>query len=364
MDCSAFDGQLAAATPEIVALAASFVCVRVTDLRTLDLARWRVDFDLTFAALTATPEGAVLHRYGGRDARDAEAFLSLPSFAAFLRGSLARFTDAAQRPAAPPATLAPRTIEASPTFARRDAEKRVDCVHCHTVNDFEHHDAVAEGRFRRDQIFVFPDPARLGLEVERDDQQQVAQVTAGGAAGRAGLAVGDRLATVAGQPLLTRADLQWVLHQQPTGACVVEVGIVRAGASQRLRINLRAGWKEADALEYAWRPYKWNLTPGPGFGGKLLDAKRKAELGLAPDAFAQEVGYLVTWGEKAATGKSASAAGLKKGDVVVGVAGQRDFKSEDHFQAWFRLTRKVGEVVDLDIIRAGKRQTLRMKVVE
>ncbi|MBL8844063.1 MAG: PDZ domain-containing protein [Planctomycetes bacterium] len=355
---------MAVATPAIVQLARSFVCVRVTDLRPLDLARWRFDFDLTFAALTATPDGAVLHRYGGRDAADAEAFLSLASFEAFLRGSAARFADPAARPPAPSADLAPRTIEASAAFRRRDAEKQIDCVHCHTVNDFEFRDAAASGRFRREQLFVFPDPARLGFEVERDQQQRVARVAASGPAARAGLAAGDRLLAVAGQPLLTRADLQWALHQLPTGATKLELCVERAGAPVALQLELAAGWKECDALEYAWRPYKWNLTPGPGFGGKPLDAARKRALGLATDAFAQEVGYLVTWGDKAATGKSAQAAGLKKGDVVVAVAGKSDFANEDHFQAWFRLERKPGETVELVVLRDGQRRTLKMKVVE
>ena len=60
MDCSQFDGQLAVATLRIAELAKSFVCVRVTDLRSLDLTRYRLDFDLTFSAFVADGEGRVL----------------------------------------------------------------------------------------------------------------------------------------------------------------------------------------------------------------------------------------------------------------------------------------------------------------
>ena len=77
----------------------------------------------------------------------------------------------------------------------------------------------------------------------------------------------------------------------------------------------------------------------------------------------RRVGYLVDWGEDAATGRNAKESGLKKGDVVLSVAGVDDFESEDHFQAWFRLTRKAGETVELKILRGGERIALAMKVL-
>lgn len=356
---------MAAATPEIAELAKSFVCVRVTDLRSLDLARWRLDFDLTFSALVADPQGRVLHRYGGRDAASADSFLSLDSFHAFLEGALARVKqEAAAGGAAPPMGAPRRTIEASPSFKARDAEKRVDCVHCHTVNDFEWRDAEANGRVKPEQRWPFPDLARLGLEVERDRQRVVARVAADGPAAKAGLQAGDRLDQAAGQPLLTRADLQWALHQLPAGATKLELEATRDGKPLRASLALADGWKECDAREYAWRPMKWNLEPAPGFGGKALDGAAKQALGLPPEAWAVRVGYLVDWGEKAATGRSAAAAGLRKGDVVVSVAGESRFDDEQHFQAWFRLTQKAGTKVAIEVLRDGKRSTLSMAVVE
>lgn len=356
---------MAAATPRLAELAQSFVCVRVTDLRTVDLARWRLDFDLTFSALVADAQGRVLHRYGGRDAASADSFLSLASFEAFVEGALARAQQEAAAGGAPPPMGAPRrTIEASPAFQARDAQKRVDCVHCHSVNDFEWRDAVANGRVRPEQRWPFPDLARLGLEVERDRQRVVARVAPDGPAARAGLAAGDVLAKAGSQPLLTRADLQWVMQQLPAGATSVALEATRDGKPLHVALALADGWKECDAREYAWRPMKWNLAPAPGFGGKALDADAKKALGLEAGAWALQVGYLVDWGEKAATGRSAAAAGLRKGDVVVAVAGESRFDDEPHFQAWFRLTQKAGTTVALEVVRDGARRTLSMKVVE
>lgn len=364
MDCSTFDGQLAVATPRIAELARDFTCVRVTDLRTFDLARYPLDFDLTFSAVTATADGRVLHRYGGRDRHDAESFLSLTSFEAFLVASRAAFQAAAPAPSTPSSPPPPRTIEASPSFARRDAEKRIDCVHCHTVNDFAWRDAVAAGSWRPEQRFRFPDLARAGFEVARDQQRRVARVDPGGPAARAGLAVGDELLRVAGAVIATRADLQWQLDRASAGATTLELEVARDGTAATVRLALGAGWKECDAREYAWRPFKWNLEPGPGFGGKALTATEKRQLGLPAEAWAMRVGYLVTWGDKAASGRAAQAAGLEKGDVVIAVAGESNFDSEDHFQTWYRFTRTAGSKVALEVLRDGKRRTLSMEVVD
>ena len=375
------------ANPEaarIAELAQRFVPVRVTDLRPLDLERFRFDFDLTFAAMTLAPDGRVLHRYGGRDERDAQSHLSMASLAKLLQGTLAELaeTEAAAKPAAvkpaADAASAGRTIEQLPTFRKRDAEKRVECVHCHTVNDFEMKQAIEDGRWRREQMWNFPDPARLGLEVDRDDQQQVAKVVEGSPAARAGVHAGDRLLRAQQTPLLTRADLQWALQQLPFEGATLELEVERSVHAFRappnesvdlderhaVHLELPAGWKVAPPLEYAWRPYKWNVPPQPGFGGKLLTAEEKRALGLDPNGYAEKITYLVTWGEKADTGRNAQKAGLRKDDVLLSLAGKTDFVSEDHVQAWFRLTQRPGTTIDIVLLRDGKRVTVTMPVIE
>jgi hypothetical protein len=353
---------LAVATPSIDALAGRFVCVRVTDLRGFDLARYPLDFDLTFLAATATADGRILHRYGGRDVRDPEAFLSLSSFEKFLEASLETFKSLPP-PAAGAAPAASRTIEASPSFRRSDAEKRVDCVHCHMIGDFRFRDLTEAGKFRPDDRFVFPDLARAGFEVARDQQSTVASVAPDGPAAKAGLRAGDRIASAGGTRIATRADLQWQLERAPPTATSLALEVVRDGKPVAATLQFGAGWKECDAREYAWRPFKWNLEPSPGFGGKALDATEKERLGLKPGAWALRVGYLVTWGEKADTGRAAQSAGLKKGDIVLSVAGESDFDSEEHFQAWFRFTQRPRTRIELVVLRDGKRRTLTMEIV-
>ena len=76
---------------ELAGLFERYVLLRVTDMRGVDLARFRFDHDLTLALLVLDGEGRVLHRYGGRDERGPERWLDEASFAEFLRAGLVTY---------------------------------------------------------------------------------------------------------------------------------------------------------------------------------------------------------------------------------------------------------------------------------
>ena len=95
-----------------------------------------------------------------------------------------------------------------------------------------------------------------------------------------------------------------------------------------------------------------------------MDGGEKKALGVPEDHFAFRVTYMVTWGPNKHTGQNARQAGIRKGDVIVSVAGKYDFRDMNHYHAWFRLTQKVGTKVPVERIRNGKRETLQLKVIE
>ena len=66
----------------------SFVCVRVTDMRGVDLARYTFDFDLTFAAVLARADGYIYHRFGGRDHESADGWLRMEALESVLKRTL------------------------------------------------------------------------------------------------------------------------------------------------------------------------------------------------------------------------------------------------------------------------------------
>jgi hypothetical protein len=330
----------------------------------VDIRTFRFDFDLTFAALLMNADGTIYHTYAGRDWEDAQSHLSVKAFASVLEKTLPEHEAYGAHPK-PPTKHRALTIEEIPPMAERIRRgKQPECFHCHMVHDAIAQDAKASKTWKRDDIWIWPDPVEVGLRLDRDDQSRIREVVPRSPADVAGLRPGDHVRAVAGAPVLTFGDVQRALDEAPSGANALPVAWTREGKAGKTVLRLEKGWKEADPLVFSWRPSKWPLSPKPGFGGKTLGPAGLARLGLPEDAFALRVNYVVTWGPNAHTGRSARKAGIRKGDVVVSVGGKSDFRDNAHLHAWFRLTQKAGTKVSVERIRGGKRETLEMEVVD
>lgn len=341
--------------------------MRVTDLRGVDLERYSFDFDLTFAALVAHPAGPVLHRYGGRDHHSADARLTMTSFVRFLEAAHARYAAHVVEERVPPRPS--RTLDDIPVWRDKMAKRPqpLACYHCHYVFDAEREQRRAEGTWSRELIWRWPTPERVGITLDTEDLGRVRALRPGSPAALAGLALGDRLLSAGGQPILTALDLSFVLEGSPRGAGKLPLRYARSGAERSALLDLPAGWKEGTPLEFAWRPSKWQLSPRPGFGGPPLSAEERTQLGLPAKGLAFRVNYIVDWGgaPDRRYGAAARKAGVRKGDVVVGVAGV-ELEGPEHLHSWWRLTRKAGDVVVLRVLRPGiaDAQELKLEVLE
>src|SRR5262249_8336063 len=90
------------------------------------------------------------------------------------------------------------------------------CLHCHQVRDAERqYIRVTSERIPDDILFPYPDPSVLGLTLDPKEMVTILKVAPGSIADRAGLRSGDAIVSLAGQPLLSIADLQWVLQNTP-----------------------------------------------------------------------------------------------------------------------------------------------------
>jgi predicted metalloprotease with PDZ domain len=346
-----------------VSAAKAYVCVRVVNMKGVDLNTYVFDFDLTFSVLLMHPDGTIYHRYGTRDWTGASDRLSIESLTRLLRDAVADHEAYAKNPR-PRETMQRRTLEDIPPFAERlKGKDKPDCYHCHFVHEFEREHAQRERRWSPDDRWLWPLPEQIGLKLDAADAPLVKEAVKDSAAAKAGLKAGDRLTTFGGQRVRTEADVQWILQTMPVAGGEVAVEAERAGQRVSATVKLGKGWKVQSALDYSWRPAMWLLRPDPGFGGSDLTADQKKALGLKEDAFAIRVGYLIDWGDRAETGRNARKAGVQKEDVLIAVDGVRDFENHAHFQTWFRFTRRAGEKVELLFLRDGKQVTVKMEVL-
>ncbi|MCA8957181.1 MAG: PDZ domain-containing protein [Planctomycetes bacterium] len=341
-------------------LAEDWVCVRVTDVQALDLNRYRFDFDLTLAVLLAHPDGTVYHRLGGRTKADPSAWMSMPALLRVMRATLVEHRT--HRPVVRPKPKPRQTVYDIESFARRMAKKpqRPACIHCHTVHEAQVRDRQARGTFDPDQVWIWPGPERLGLQMEPVAQNRVAAIAKDSVAERAGLRVGDELVQAGDQPVQTVMDLSWVLDRMPASGGTLALTLRRGGEARRVALPLADGFKRGDLLAWSWRPYKWALRPAPGMGGPLLDAAAKRALGIPARSWAFRVRYIVDWGDYPEQGRENRRRGLRQGDVVVRYAGRNDFADMAHFHAFVRLKLRRGQKVEVELLRNGAPHTLQV----
>lgn len=342
--------------------AKDFVAVRVVNMLGVDLSTFVFDYDLTFAILLMNADGTVYHRYGTRDHRSSTDRMSVAALVRVMKGTLEDHRDYVASGVVRSAT-AVETVEQMPPMRRRLEKKAESCAHCHTVNDMRHEMAVESKSFDRASIWRWPLPEVAGFELDFGDPERVKAVAPKSPAAAAGFEPGDRLVKLGGQRIRSEADVQWVFHNAAPGATAIAF-VSRRGQKRRDgRLELPADWKVGTPLTFSWRPSMWPLDPNPGFGGEVLDALALEKLGLPPKSFALRVDYIIDWGERAALGRNAKEAGVRKGDVVLSVDEERDFRDGRHFQAWFRLTRKAGAVARLEIMRGKERMNLKLPIL-
>ncbi len=328
----------------------------------VDLSTYVFDYDLTMAILLMNADGRIYHQYGNRDASGPESHLSMESLTRVMRGGLE--DHAAYSPGKIGKAMKEHSVEELPTMAERvKSGKAPKCFHCHMVNQAHDELALRKKRFDPSVAWRWPGAKQVGIVVDRDDQSLVAEVFDGSTAAKAGLRAGDRLVTMGARRVRSEGDLQWVLENTSDRGASVPVTYDRGGETDRAVLKLAKGWREGDAKDL-WRSSMWRLSPKPGFGGPPLKPAEKEKLGIDVESFAFRVNYIVTWGANSYTGRNAEKAGIRKNDIIVSVAGKSDFESMHHFHAWFRLTRKIGEKVPIEILRNGKAKTLTLKTVE
>jgi len=351
-------------SPEVADLLDQFVTVRVIQAYGLDLSLFQFDYNLTWAVFFLNADRTVYGRYGTRSELDGQRDVTLDGFRRAAEAALGLHKHYPANKAALAKKTGPapewKTPEAIPHAQWKQVKAdgtRGNCIHCHMIDTGELQAKRAEGKPITDRDFwPYPKPDVLGLRLDPRERATVEAVEPGTPAERAEFKPGDKLLSLEGQPLVSVADVQWVLHNAPdAGKLAAEVD--RGGQKRSLALELPAGWRKGQDI--AWRNYLWPVRfQVVGFkSGPAADADRKRA--GAPALVVQELPPSFVRNRNDGPQK----AGLRKGDRITAADGKPELvRDEGRLLGYVMQAKKPGDELTLTVLRDGKERAVTFAV--
>lgn len=362
-ECVKLDDEIVDQDPLIRPLLEKFICVRQVSTNGLDLSIFQFDTDQSFAVFMLNADGAIYGRFGTRSHRtEWLGDVSLPGLAKALEGALELHANYPKNQADLAGKRGPKPEFASPEkFPSLQAKYTASlnysgnvvpsCIHCHQVGDAQREFHRKENQSIPESVlFPYPHPRSIGLILDPKEKATVQEVKPGNLAATSGLRPGDVIERMNGQPLLSIADVQWVLHRVPAEGGSVALDVKRGKSPERLTLDLPPGWKQAGDL--SWRASSWGLRRMV-FGGMLmvdLPAEERKKLGLSDDQLGLLIKHVGEFGAHAAAKK----AGFKVGDVLVKYEGSTRPLTETDLLRIGVQSHRPGDRVPATVLRAGK----------
>jgi serine protease Do len=372
-ECVKLDEDLVNQDPRVRPLLEEFVRVRIVGTNGLDLSLFQFDYDQSFAVFFLNADGTIYGRFGTRSHRtEWSDDVSIEGLARALEGALELHREFPGNEAILAAKKGPQPEAPTPEqipglkgqyAAKLDYEGQVvkSCIHCHQIGD-----ALREAhRQRREPVpeevlFSYPHPKIVGMILDPKQRATVERVEKSSPADEAGFMPGDEILMLDRQPLLSIADVQWVLHRASPEGASLAAKVRRGGQLRELTLTLPPWWRRRDDL--SWRSTSWGLRRMAS-GGLVLESLAKdarQEASLSQTDMALAVKHVGQYGPHAA----AKSAGFRQGDILVSFDGRTDLARETDLLAYAVTHRQPGDQVPVTILRNGKRIELTLPMQE
>ncbi|MCA9080805.1 MAG: PDZ domain-containing protein [Planctomycetaceae bacterium] len=368
-ECVKLDDELVDNDPAIKPLLEKFVCVRIVGTNGLDLTTFQYDTDQSFAVFMLNADGTIYGRFGTRSHRtEWVGDVSLAGMAKALQKGLDLHADYPNNKAALAGKRGPAPEFASPEkypalkdkfgpALNYEGDVVKSCIHCHQIGDAQRQFYRSQGKpIPEHVLFPYPHPKSIGLTLDPKECANVVAVAPGSPAAAAGFKAGDAIASLNGQPLVSMADVQWVLHRtEATGATVPAV-VTRGSDELPLSLALKSGWRREDDI--SWRVSSWGLSRMASGGMRFepTTAETRQQAGVTGEGMALKVKSAGRYGAHAA----ARNAGFREGDLIVSYDGRTDLTTEQELVAYAVTQLTPGQQISVKLVRNGKPMTLKL----
>ncbi|MDA0591143.1 MAG: Trx7/PDZ domain-containing (seleno)protein [Planctomycetota bacterium] len=370
-ECVKLDDELVDTDPVIRPLLEQFVCARQVATNGLDLSLFQYDTDQSFAVFFLNADKTVYGRFGTRSHRtEWLGDVSLDGLAKALQGTLdlhEKFdslkTSLAGKRGAPMEVASPELYPSLKGKFKSELNYEGDvvksCIHCHQIGDAQREFYWQAKKPIPDKVlWPYPHPKSVGLIMDPEEMATVLKVLPDSQAAAAGLQAGDSIRSFSGQPILSTADVQWVLHNVDPAGENVAVSVMRKDRPLSLKLSLEDGWRRSSDL--SWRATTWGLRRMAS-GGLLLetlpdDARR--ELSLPRDAMALRVKHAGKYGPHG----TAHRIGFKEGDIITEFDSRNDLLAEQNLLTYVVTSKKAGDKVPVKVLRGSQKLSFKLPI--
>jgi hypothetical protein len=372
--CAQLDEDVAERDPRIRDLLDKFVCVRVVTANGLDLSLFQYDYDQSWAAFILNADRTIYGRYGTRSHQtESDDDVSVEGFAKSLEAALALHADypankeslAAKRgpDADIPVPEELPTLNATGKYGPKlnyDGNVVQSCIHCHMVGDAQRAVYRQKNEPLPDRLmYPYPNPKQFGLILDPKEAATVLRVERGSTAARDGFRPGDQIVSLGDQPIISTADIQWVLHNAGESGRLTAC-VRRDGREVDLPLTLEEGWRREGDI--SWRVSSWSMRRIALGGLSLAEAtpeeRRRAKVDDAQ--LALRVKAVGQYGAHAA----AKNAGFQKDDVIISFDGRTERMTEGQLFEYVLKNKRTGDKMAVVVLRGNDRKSLTMPVQE
>ena len=368
-ECVKLDDDLIEADPKLQKLLESFVRVRVVAANGLDLSRFQFDTDQSFAVFVCNADGTLYCRYGTRsdqtewkdDVSVAGLYQALQAALELHRNYPSNQSSLRDKQAKNPLFASPENIPSLSTRFKSKIDYEGDtaksCIHCHMIGDgLISHARNESGTIPSSLMMPYPHPKTFGLVLDPTQCATVKAITENSIAERSGFRAGDRIVLLEGQPILSIADVQWVLHHLPDARNSIQATVDRGAQRLEISVEFPDQWRTQE--DARWRVSRWQLRQF-GFGGMQLEPAsegQRKEIGIDSGKMALRVEHIGEY----APHDVAKKAGMKKGDIIITYDERTDFLRETDLLVYAINTIKIGRSVAVLIRRGGEEKTIQI----
>ena len=339
--------------------------VRIVQGNGMDLSLFQFDYDLTFSVFFMNADKTIYGRFGTRaEYENAAKDISIEGFKQALEAALALHEGYPDNREVLAAKTGPESIKKTPEgfpallrySATLDFDSRINqqCIHCHQIGEAQREIHWYDRKPIPDEIlYPFPMPDVLGLHFSPKHRAKISKVVSGSSAEKDGFRRADEILTLDGQPIISIADMQWVLHRTPENT-TLPATVDRHGKEINLTLTLNPGWRKGSDIS-------WRTTTGElrlvALGGMVLkdlsDAERQRS-GIEDTEMALNVETVSRGGRRSSGQTNAQRAGIQRGDIIVAYGDRTNRLTESGIIGYVLQDKPQAKTLPIKLLRNGE----------